>query len=110
MRYNGFSYMLRIEREKLGITQKQMSEKLNLPPTTYNGYETGKRSPHLDIVRDIAEVLNISVDYLLSIDQMKLNENTNIIQILDDIKDLDEKDINKIKEYIQFIKLTEKKK
>ena len=60
-----FSKRLRSEREKLGLKQKEMAEKLNMPSNTYNGYETGKRIPALDIARDIADVLNVTTDYLL---------------------------------------------
>lgn len=60
-----FAKKLREEREHLGLMQKEMAEKLNLPPNTYNGYETGKRSPSLEIATQIADALNVSADYLL---------------------------------------------
>ncbi|MBH9822411.1 helix-turn-helix domain-containing protein, partial [Clostridioides difficile] len=47
---NIFSKRLREEREELGLMQKEMANKLSLPANTYNGYETGKRSPALDVV------------------------------------------------------------
>ncbi|WP_191973573.1 helix-turn-helix domain-containing protein [Paraclostridium bifermentans] len=62
---NQFADRLRAERESLGLLQKEMAEKLNLPTNTYNGYETGKRSPSLEITSTIAEKLGVSVDYLL---------------------------------------------
>lgn len=60
-----FSDNLRNEREKLGLLQKEMAKKLGLPSNTYNGYETGKRSPNLEVAAKIADCLNVPIDYLL---------------------------------------------
>lgn len=60
-----FADKLRKERESLGLKQKEMALKLNLPTNTYNGYETGKRTPSLDVTAHIADALGVSVDYLL---------------------------------------------
>lgn len=66
---------MRNEREILGLKQKEFAEKLNIPPNTYNGYETGKRTPSLDILKEIAEHLNISIDYLLGKSNIKSHDN-----------------------------------
>lgn len=47
------------------ITQKELASKLNIAPTTLNGYITNKRQPNLELVKEIAEILNVSTDYLL---------------------------------------------
>lgn len=70
---NIFSKRLREEREELGLMQKEMANKLSLPANTYNGYETGKRNPALDVVRHIADTLDISTDYLLGRTNIKIN-------------------------------------
>lgn len=99
---NIFSKRLREEREELGLMQKEMAQKLNIPANTYNGYETGKRSPSLDVVRHIADTLNISTDFLLGRTAVKLNDEHEIIddervaQLAKKIKDLDEKTQRKV--------------
>lgn len=60
-----FYERLRMEREELGLKQKEMAEKLKLPANTYNGYETGKRQPSLEVVAEISNILEVSTDYLL---------------------------------------------
>lgn len=70
---NVFAKRLRDAREELGLMQKEMASKLSMPITTYNGYETGKRSPSLDIVKHIADMLDISTDYLLGRTNIKIN-------------------------------------
>ena len=62
-----FAEKLRKEREALGLLQKEMAAKLNLPTNTYNGYETGKRKPSLEVTAQIAETLGVSIDYLAGI-------------------------------------------
>ncbi|MCU9815875.1 helix-turn-helix domain-containing protein [Paraclostridium sp. AKS73] len=115
-----FANRLREERERLGLMQKEMAQKLEVPPNTYNGYETGKRSPSLEVARHIADTLEISVDYLLgrtdrrNITKEKSKLDTSIKTIaahrLSDIEDLDDDAIDKINEYIEFIRMQHNKK
>lgn len=53
---------LRIER---GYTLKQLGEMLNLGESTISMYETGKRNPDYDTLTKIAEIFNVTTDYLL---------------------------------------------
>lgn len=57
---------IREERLKLNLTQEQLAEKINVS-TTYIGFiERGDRSPTLSTLTHLANVLGVSVDYLLS--------------------------------------------
>ena len=47
------------------LTQKELAKKLNIAPTTLNGYISNKRQPDLETVRKIALSLGVSTDYLL---------------------------------------------
>ena len=47
------------------ITQKEFAEKLNIAPTTLNGYIKNKREPNIDLILQISYELNISLDLLL---------------------------------------------
>lgn len=53
---------LRIEK---GYTLKQLGEMLNLGESTISMYENGKRTPDYDTLTKIAEIFNVSTDYLL---------------------------------------------
>lgn len=66
-----FYERLRMQREELGLKQKEMAEKLKLPANTYNGYETGKRQPSLEVVAEISSILEVSTDYLLGRSNIK---------------------------------------
>ncbi|SCI10925.1 HTH-type transcriptional regulator immR [uncultured Clostridium sp.] len=115
-----FSTRLRHERERLGLMQKEMAQKLDIPPNTYNGYETGKRSPNLEVAKHISDTLDISVDYLLGrtdernlqTEKPKLDEGITTINAkkINIDEDLPDEAIDKINEYIKMVEMMYKNK
>lgn len=66
MNQNALGRRIREERQKLHLTQEQLAEKLNVS-TTYIGFiERGERSITLGKLTLLANILGVSVDYLLS--------------------------------------------
>ena len=57
-----FPERLKAIRDSRGITQRHLSEVLNI---TISHYENGTREPSIEILIQMAEVLNVSVDYLV---------------------------------------------
>lgn len=51
-------------RKLRGYTQSQMAEKLEISRSTYTNYETGYRSPDLETLEKISDVLDCSLDEL----------------------------------------------
>ena len=60
-----FSVILREERLKLGIKQKDMAGLLSITPRAYQFYEEGNRFPVFHGLLKIADCLHISIDYLV---------------------------------------------
>ncbi len=56
---------IRWERQKLGLTQKQLSKKLGISPSYLGALERGSRPVSASISSRIHHFLNISYDYLL---------------------------------------------
>lgn len=56
---------LKLIREELGISQKELAEKLNVSHTNIYNYEVGRTEPSLSMLKQIAEVLGVSVGYLV---------------------------------------------
>lgn len=56
-------------RKLRGYTQSEVAERLEISRSTYTNYETGHRSPDLDMLQDISEVLDCSIDELFGKDK-----------------------------------------
>ena len=61
-----FGKRLKSARMKSGLTQEQLSSLLNVSRTHLSKMEQGERGCSLDSLVEIAEVLNVSTDYLLT--------------------------------------------
>lgn len=65
--------MLRIKqlRESHGLNMKEAARILNMPYTTYVNYEKGLREPTSEVLIDIADYFETTVDYLVGrVDEM----------------------------------------
>lgn len=56
---------LKVLRIQKGLTQKQLAELLGIDRTSIVKYETGKNGPTSEILERLADIFNVSVDYLL---------------------------------------------
>lgn len=52
-------------REDCDLTQAKIAESLNLTQRTYSRYETGERNIPIEVLSDLADFHNTSVDYLI---------------------------------------------
>ena len=62
-------------RKAKGFTAQQMADNLNIFIRTYRKYESGHISPPLENLVRIADMLDVSVDYLLGRDKYVQNNN-----------------------------------
>lgn len=68
-----FAENLRAARERMGLTQQQVAERLDINHTTYCGYETGKRKPNPQRIKALAQILNTPADVLLETEAYAMN-------------------------------------
>lgn len=104
-------------REEKHITQEKLAKAVGIDRTTISKVESGERELTLDHLQRISKFFDVSFDYVLGTS----NERKNTIQIIDmtnakdgvtkvqmdvlkKIEDLNEKDIEKIIDYIDYIK------
>ncbi|GAA0272595.1 hypothetical protein GCM10008922_33900 [Faecalicatena contorta] len=52
-------------RKARKMTQKELGRVLNISRQAYSNYETGKRTPDLDLLLKIAQIYNITLDDLI---------------------------------------------
>lgn len=62
---NRFSERLRELRIEKGLSRRQLAEMLDTLPRNISYWELGQRECNFDMLLKIAEVLDVSVDYLL---------------------------------------------
>ena len=60
-----FSKRLRALRLNKKISQRQLSKILHFGYTAVSNYENGQREPSIDTLIQIADYLNVSIDYLV---------------------------------------------
>lgn len=58
-----FSERLKEARKKVGLSQKQLADKLGTSPQNLNQYESGKRNPKKKTVEKLAEALKLEYAY-----------------------------------------------
>ena len=63
MKTRFYEYLTRV-RNLRGYTQAQMAEKLGISRSTYTNYERGNRSPDLETLEHISDVLGCTLDEL----------------------------------------------
>lgn len=64
---------LRIER---GLRQKDVAQLLNITQMSYSYYERGLREPEIALLIRLAELFNVSVDYLIENENERLEKLT----------------------------------
>ena len=61
----GFGERLKAARKSRGYTQQQIADLMKIDKSTYCGYETGKRQPDVQKIKQLSEILGVSGDALL---------------------------------------------
>lgn len=78
-RDNIYGERIKTHRKKKNLTQNQLAGLLHMSRSTVLKYETGRQIPPVDRICDIADIFNVSTDYLYgvsdcSLQLSKLNE------------------------------------
>lgn len=60
-----FGNRLKTLRQLRGWTQEGLGGRINVTKVSISGYKNGNRTPDIDTLQRIAEVFDVSIDYLL---------------------------------------------
>lgn len=101
-------------RKSKNWLQTEVAEKIGVARATYGAYEQGNRQPDFDILERLADLYEVSTDYLLgreveeySLDYYKNKINTEFPDIdlmFKDLESLTADDMKEVYEYIKFKK------
>lgn len=94
---------LKKARELKGLTKKELAQTVGVAPSTITRYEEEVRIPKVTILRKIAEVLGVSVDYLVGKDEESEEEIATHITIKN-ISELPEEAKKSVQEFLEYIK------
>lgn len=62
---SAFSENLKTIRTRRGLTQQKLADILNVSQNAVHNWESGKREPNMETIREIADKLNVDAWYLL---------------------------------------------
>lgn len=87
MENNTISLRIKELRISLNLTQAEFAESINTTQAALSGYERGDRTPSLDILINIAQKYNVSIDWLCGLSDSKglslnLTTYTDLIKII----------------------------
>lgn len=83
-----FSKKIQELRNKNKLTQEQFAEKLYVSRTAVSKWESGKGYPSIDSLKYISKIFNVSIDELLSNEEIidiAKNENTSNIEKINNL-------------------------
>lgn len=63
---NNFGERLKTLRQKFGITQTQLAQKLEISSSAVGMYEQNRREPDSDTIIKLSSLFSVSTDYLLN--------------------------------------------
>lgn len=100
-----FSQRLKELRKEKRLKQHEVAKFLNMSLTGYNQYETNGHEPSIQTIIKLAELFNVSIDYLLG-----YSDNRNYKELLDLLKNLSAADKHYVVDLIERLgKHNEKK-
>ena len=110
-------------RDEFGYDQKVMGKKLNITSSAYGYYEQGRNEPPLETLVKIAEIFNVTTDYLLGLSnkrehpiyyhlsdkltlshaEMSVIEKMKEISLLEQLSENPQSNVARLNRYWQFI-------
>lgn len=88
-----FKDRLKEARLKNNLAQNELASRLGISPTTYNGYEAGRREPNFATLAKLINILHIDANFLLQ-DEFEYIDDISILPdeylILNKYRNLDE--------------------
>ncbi len=56
---------LLILRKNIGLTQKEIADRLGISRQAYANYETGNREPDIEVLKALSDLYDVSIDFLV---------------------------------------------
>ncbi|MGJ4063502.1 helix-turn-helix domain-containing protein [Limosilactobacillus mucosae] len=80
-------------RKQRHYTQKELATLINVKPTTVSGWELGRNTPSIEMLKKLADILNVSFDELAGVESNSYSSN---------VSNKDEKPLTKNQKLIAY--------
>lgn len=94
-------------REQLGMTQKQLADKLGVTKSAICNYENGTSKPKEDVLLNVFKVLSVDPNYIYQ-DSVNITASPRKEAIMNNIRlflnDLPDEDLLSLYDYLEFLK------
>ena len=105
---------IKLLRVNLDKTQEEVAKELNMPRTKYARYELGTAEPNINTLKQLATYYHVTIDNLVGHETPYLIDKSQFTQtqlnIIEQIKTLQEEACQKIEAYIIGLKSAEEEK
>ena len=99
-------------REQRGLSKQETVRRIGVSQPAYLRYESGKRQPSLQVIKEIAKVLHTSVEYLTgqtntatpSLIEINKEANASLFEIVEQCANMDEDQQQRLLAYIKNLK------
>ena len=96
-----FQERLKELRKLKKLSQDDLGKAINVSGRTISYFESGERTPSPEILSNLADIFDVSIDYLIGRTNLCPNDEKQILQLL---KNLPEQAIFEIKDHISYIR------
>lgn len=87
---------LRLLREKQGLTQSEVADKLDMQRNTYSHYETGRNKPSVEQLYYLSKIFDTDIEKLVNVYVYRNDENLDLIKL---INEEDKLDLNTLEDF-----------
>ncbi|MBP1924637.1 transcriptional regulator with XRE-family HTH domain [Sedimentibacter acidaminivorans] len=101
---NIFGDRLKKLRADKRLLQKQVAQDLNITVQRYSSYENNSRLPEIKMLVKIAKYYNVSLDYLLGLENRTYLDKLSLQDQIKELKNEFNNRMNKLEEYINDTK------
>ena len=99
---------LRMLRDKIGLSQKDLTDRLNINRSTYARYETSSTQPDFDTLNKLADFFGVTTDYILGRTNHKKTSQDYKIETIAAHHDGDEwteEELDEIEQFKEFVRM-----
>lgn len=100
---NTFGERLKALRISSKLKQEDLAKKINISKSAIGMYERNEREPSYEILEKIASFFEVSIDFLLTGNEIKTEKNKGNLFFFD-MEGLDDEEIEDIKRHIDYVK------